>query len=131
MKPIIFSVIASLALVAWSPTARAQETWPLFNGCSWSFPSLCNMWRERKRWAPDDYCDKRSPCPPPRVGGCIDDYKCKSLPCVPCNLRGCVDDYCPKQCPILLRGNSEPCCTAGPQAYGPSCVGPSDRQGTK
>jgi hypothetical protein len=127
MKPITYSVIAVVALAAWSPTARTQETWPLFNGCSWSFPSHCNLWRQRKCWAPDDYCSKRLPCPPPCVGGCIDDYHGKPLPCVPCNRRGCVDDYCPKQCPILLRGNCEPWYTVGPQANGPSCVGPSGR----
>jgi hypothetical protein len=127
MKAITYSVIAGLALMAWSSTGQAQEAWPLFNGCNWSFPSLCNLWRQRKCWAPDDYCAKCLPCPPPRVGGCGDDYDCKPLPCVPCNLCGCVDDYCPKQCPILLRGNCEPCYTCGPQAHGPSCVGPSGR----
>jgi len=127
MKPIIYPVIAGLVLAAWSPAARTEETWPLFDGCRWSFPSLCNLWQQRRCWAPDDYCLKRLPGPPPRVGGCIDDYHGKPLPCVPCNQRGCVDDYCPKQCPILLRGNCEPCCTDGPQAHGPSCVGPCGR----
>ena len=127
MKPIIYPVIAGLALAVWSPAARTEEPWPLFNGCSWSFPSLCKLWRQRKCWAPDDYCAKSLPCPPRCVGGCCDDYDCKSLPCVPCNPRGCVDDYCPKQCPILLRGNCEPWYTGGPQANGPSCIGPSGR----
>jgi hypothetical protein len=127
MKPIIFSVIASVVLAAWPSAARTEETWTLFNGCKWTFPSLCNMWRGRKCWEPDDYCSKRLPCAPPRVCGCIDDYNSKSLPCVPCNSRGCVDDYCPKQCPILLRGNFEPCCTGGSQVHGPTCVGPSGR----
>ena len=131
MKRIICSVIAGLALAAWSPAARTEEPWPLFNGCSWSFPSLCDLWRQRACWAPDDYRPKGLPCPPPRVGGCLDDYDGKPLPCVPCNLRGCVDDYRPKQCPILLRGNCEPWYTGGPQANGPSCVGPPCRSGIK
>ena len=131
MKPTIYSVVTVLALAAWSPAARAEEPWPLFNGCSWSFPSLCDLWQQRACWAPEDYRPKGLPCPPPRVGGCLDDYDGKPLPCVPCNLRGCVDDYCPKQCPILLRGNCEPWYTGGPQANGPSCVGPSGRSGIK
>ena len=127
MKPVVYSVVAGLALAAWPSAARTQETWPLFDGCRWSFPGLCNMWRQRRCWAPDDYCPKRLPCPPPRVGGCCDDYHGKPVPCVPCNPRGCVDDYCPKQCPILLRGNCELCCTVRPQANGRGCVGPSGR----
>jgi hypothetical protein len=131
MKPIIYLVIAGLALAAWPPAVRTQEMWPLFDGCRWSVPSLCNLWRQRECWALDDYCAKRLPCTTPRVGGCIDDYHGKPLPCVPCNVRGCVDDYCPKQCPILLRGNCEPWYTGGPQANGPSCVGPSSRHEIK
>jgi hypothetical protein len=127
MKPIMYSVIAALALAACPPAARTQETLTLFDGCRWSFPSLCNLWRQRGCWAPDDYCSKRLPCPPPRVGGCIEHYDAKPLPCVPCNPLGCVNDYRPKECPILLRGNCEPWYTAGPPANGPSCVGPAGR----
>jgi hypothetical protein len=127
MKPIIYSVIAGLALAAWPPVARTQEAWPLFDGCRWSFPSLRHLWRQRQCWAPDDYCPKRLACTPPCIGGCIDDYHAKALPCVPCNPRGCVDDYYPKPCPILLRGNCEPWYTSIPHVSGPSCVGPSGR----
>jgi hypothetical protein len=126
MKPVLYLAIASLAIMAaWSPAVRAEEAWPLFDGCHWSFPSLCDLWRQRCCWAPDDYCRKHLPCPPPCVGGCIDDYHGKCLPSVPCNLRGCVDDYCSKNCPILLPGNCDPCCTPGPKVNAPSCVGPS------
>src|SRR4051794_10408790 len=103
-------------LIAWSlhPTAaQAQPPSVLFDGCKWSFPSLCEMWGQRKCWCPDDYRAKTMPCVPPNPRGCVDDYCAKKLPCVPANPRGCVDDYCPRQCPLILRGNVEPWYTCG------------------
>jgi hypothetical protein len=94
--------------------ARADEPRPLFDGCRWALPKLCDEWRQRACWCPDDYCRKTLPCVPPNVRGCGDDYCRKTLPVVPCNARGCTDDYCPKTCPLFLGSLCQPWYTCGP-----------------
>jgi hypothetical protein len=115
MKSIVKTTLLVIALVVWLPSAGAQAPQLLFDGCRWSFPSLRDLWQQRKCWCPDDYCPKTSPCVPPNACGCVDDYCPKKLPCVSPNPKGCLDDYCPKICPILLGGNCEPWYTCGPQ----------------
>ena len=87
-------ILWSAVIVTWGCTAFAADTWPLFDACRWSFPSLCKLWQQRKAWCPDD-------------------YHCKPLPGVTPNPHGCVDDYCPKTCPIPLPPPCEPWYTCG------------------
>jgi hypothetical protein len=114
MKRCVFPAILVLAWTLWQSPARAEAPWLLFDGCNWSFPNLCDLWRQRKCWCPDDYCSKSLPCVPTNARGCVDDYCPKTLPCVPPNPKGCVDDYCPKTCPILLGSNCDPRYLCGP-----------------
>ena len=87
-----------LCLVVWlaigGPFARAEEPWRLFDGCRWAFPQLCDEWRQRRCWCPDDYCRKCLPAAPPCV-------------------KGCVDDYCRKTCPLFLGSLCAPWYTCG------------------
>jgi hypothetical protein len=105
-------VCVAVLLVACA--AHAGEPRPLFDGCRWAFPQLCDEWRQRAGWCPDDYCRKPLPCVPPNSRGCVDDYCRKTLPVVPCNARGCTDDYCPKTCPLFLGSLCEPWYSCGP-----------------
>ena len=115
MKPITFSTILVLAWTLCQSPAQAQAPRPLFDGCRWSIPGLCDQWRQRQCWCPDDYCPKPLPCVGPNAKGCVDDYCPKALPCVPPNPKGCVDDYCPKTCPIWLGKLCEPWYRCGAQ----------------
>lgn len=106
------ALLAALGCCQFS--ARAEEPWVLFDGCKWSFPKLCDEWKQRCCWCNDDYCPKQMPVPPCPVKGCVDDYCPKTLPCTLPAAKGCVDDYCPKMCPLLLWRCCGPCCTCGP-----------------
>src|SRR5262249_24043866 len=114
MKPVIHLTTLILAWTIYQPSAQAQHPWLLFDGCRWAFLSLCQEWRERKCWCPDDYCPKSLPCVPPNSKGYYYDYCAKPLPCVPPNPKGCYDDYCPKTCPIFLGRLCEPWYSCGP-----------------
>jgi len=114
VRQITYTMVVVLAAIAWQGPGRAQDPHPLFDGCRWSFPSLCDQWRQRKCWCCDDYCPKKLPCIGPTAKGCVDDYCPKKLPCVPPNPKGCVDDYCRKTCPIVLPNQCEPWYTCGP-----------------
>jgi hypothetical protein len=94
--------------------ARADEPWPLFNGCRWAWPNLCELWRQRRCWCPDDYAAKTLPAVELNAKGCVDDYCPKTLPAVAPNAKGCVDDYCPKTCPLLFGRLCEPWYICGP-----------------
>jgi hypothetical protein len=98
--------------------ARAEEPWLLFDGHHWAYPNLCDQWRQRRCWCPDDYGCKPLPKVPPNAKGCVDDYCPKTLPQVPCNPRGCVDDYCPRTCPLFLGPLCEPWYRCGSPADG-------------
>ena len=91
----------AVLLVTCAPRAHADDPRPLFDGCRWAFPKLCDEWRQRCCWCPDDYCPK-------------------TLPCVPPNAKGCVDDYCPRNCPLFLGRLCEPWYSCGPPRCGPS-----------
>jgi hypothetical protein len=114
MKAIAKTTLLALATLFGLSIARAQVPQLLFDGCHWTYPKLCDLWKQRKCWCPDDYCPKKAPCILPNVHGCVDDYCPKKLPCVPPNPRGCLDDYCPKTCPIQLGSNSVPWYTGCP-----------------
>jgi hypothetical protein len=100
--------LSLVALLILGACARADEPWLLFDGCHWTFPKLCEQWRQRSCWCPNDYCPKTLPHVTPNPLGCVDDYCKKTLPCVGPNGRGCVDDYCPKTCPLFLGNLCEP-----------------------
>jgi hypothetical protein len=100
--------LSLVALLIFGASARADEPWLLFDGCHWTLPKLCEQWRQRGCWCPDDYCSKPLPHVPPNPVGCVDDYCQKPLPCVRPNSRGCVDDYCPRSCPLSLGKLCEP-----------------------
>jgi hypothetical protein len=116
---------AAALVVAWAlflSFAGAEPPRPLFDGCRWWFPGLCEQWRQRRCWCPDDYCPKALPQVSPVPCGCTDDYCPKPLPCVPRVPCGCVDDYCPKGCPIALPRTCEPWYTCGPACKPPAPV---------
>ena len=117
MRPCLCLVVL---LVTCAPRAHADDPRPLFDGCRWAFPKLCDEWRQRRCWCPDDYCPKKLPCVPPNARGCVDDYCPKTLPCVPPNPKGCVDDYCPRCCPLFLGSLCEPWYTCSPPRCRPS-----------
>ncbi|HLN31151.1 MAG TPA: hypothetical protein VK395_25645 [Gemmataceae bacterium] len=114
MRQIVYSMGVVFAAIVWQAPVLAQESCPLFDGCRWTFPSLCDQWRQRKCWCCDDYCPKTLPSIAPAAKGCVDDYCPKKLPCVPPNPKGCVDDYCRKTCPIVLPKQCDPWYTCGP-----------------
>jgi hypothetical protein len=95
-------------------SVHAGEPFAVYDGCRWSFPKLCQEWRQRQCWCHDDYDRKSLPCVPPNETGCVDDYCGKPLPCVPPNQKGCVDDYCPRKCPLFLGPLCEPWYQCGP-----------------
>jgi hypothetical protein len=97
-----------VATLAAGPSLARADGPPLFDGCRWSFPKLCEEWRQRSCWCPDDYHGKCLPGVPSNPCGCVDDYCPKSLPCPPPIAKGCVDDYCPKKCPLFLGRLCEP-----------------------
>jgi hypothetical protein len=107
-----FLWVATLLAVP-PPLARADGPWVLFDGCHWNYPKLCEEWRSRHSWCPNDYGPKTLPCVPLNAKDCVDDYCRKGLPCVPPNPKGCVDDYCPKTCPLILGSLCEPWYTCG------------------
>jgi hypothetical protein len=122
MKP-FFAVV--MLLVVGGSSVRADEPWLLFDGCHWRLPRLCELWRQRLGWCPNDYCCKTLPSVPRNPCGCVDDYDCKTLPAVPPIACGCVDDYCPNACPLFLGRLCEPwyrCCPSAQPCGG--CVSP-------
>lgn len=104
----------------------AADVWlfPMFDGCRWRFPNLCEEWRHRCCCC-DDYIPKCQPAVPPNPKGCIDDYCRKCCPKVPPVPKGCCDDYRPRCCPLYLWKPCEPWYTCGP----PEVCGPcSDKR---
>ena len=124
MKNIIYPVVFALAWTVGQGAVQADGPWQLFDGCSWSMPSLHALWKARKCWCPNDYCAKALPCPPPCVHGCCDDYCAKSLPCPPPWVKGCCDDYCPRCCPLWLGKLCEPWYRCGPPDRCEACCNP-------
>jgi hypothetical protein len=114
MQATVRATLVAIGVLICLPSVRAQAPQRLFDGCQWTYPSLCVLWKQRKCWCPDDYLAKPLPCVRPNPRGCTDDYCPKNLPCVPPNPKGCVDDYCRKACPLLLPSNCEPWYTCGP-----------------
>jgi hypothetical protein len=121
MKPTISLLALVLTWNAASTTGRAEPPAPLFDGCKWSFPGLCQLWAGRKCWCPDDYARKTMPCVTPNAKGCVDDYSPKPFTCPVAVAPGCVDDYCRKTCPIHLGSNCEPWYICGPPDACSSC----------
>jgi hypothetical protein len=51
MRPYI---CLAVLLATFASRASADEPRPIFDGCRWHFPHLCDEWRWRRCWCPDD-----------------------------------------------------------------------------
>jgi hypothetical protein len=114
MKSALWVAILAIGGVCLT-AARAEPPKPVYDGCKWFKPKLCEEWRSRACWCPDDYCAKCLPKVPPNPKGCCDDYCPKTPPCVPPNPKGCCDDYTPRCCPLWIGPLVLPWYTCGPK----------------